>query len=105
MVELAEDASGREIELALGQQVAIRLPENRTTGFQWDLESSGKPVCVLVNDAVEGQTGAPGQGATHLWKFRAARPGQGTIALAYRRPWERQAAPAQTFTVRVRVPR
>jgi inhibitor of cysteine peptidase len=40
-----------------------------------------------------------GSGGVHNWNFRAVDKGTATVGLAYRRPWEKDAAPAQTFTL------
>ncbi|MDR3572448.1 MAG: protease inhibitor I42 family protein [Anaerolineaceae bacterium] len=36
-----------------------------------------------------------------LLNFTAASAGQQTLTLVYRRPWEKNAAPASTYTVNV----
>ena len=42
-------------------------------------------------------------GGVEVWTFRAERAGEGTLRLAYGRPLERDAAPAQTFSVPVTI--
>lgn len=103
MLQIDEQSDGQTVELRVGQQLEVRLAENRTTGFRWQLLNDGKPVCALVSSSFESPAGVPGAGGTAHWLFQAAEAGAGTIELAYRRPWEAQATPAQTFRVRISV--
>ncbi|SRR5579884_1263234 len=103
MLQINESSNGQEITLPVNQALEICLHENPTTGFRWSLESNGEPACVFVRDFFEPPSDAPGRGGNHHWEFETARVGLGTIGLSYRRPWEKEKAPAQTFTLRVRV--
>jgi inhibitor of cysteine peptidase len=103
MRQIAEDDNGREVMLAMGEAMELSLAENPTTGYHWELNERGEPVCDLVKDDFEAPTGAPGSGGVHRWQFRAVKPGSGEIGLQYRRPWEKDAAPARTYQVSVRV--
>lgn len=47
-------------------------------------------------------SGLIGRG-TFYWRYEAAASRQGTLTLAYRRPWE-DVPPERTFTLRVTVP-
>jgi inhibitor of cysteine peptidase len=103
MIRVDRSYNGREVTLAVGEVVEISLAENPTTGFRWDLEVKPEPACTLVNSTFEPATGPPGKGGTHRWQFRAARSGTGEILLEYRRPWERNTPPGQTFKLSLRV--
>jgi len=103
VIRVDRSYNARELTLAVGEVVEISLAENPTTGFRWDLEVKPEPACTLANSTFEPATGPPGKGGTHRWQFRAVHPGTGEIVLAYRRPWERIASPAQTFKLSLRV--
>jgi len=103
MLQIAQDDNGREVPLAVGEVVELSLPENRTTGFHWELKAKGGPVFELVKDEFEPAKGPPGQGGVHRWQFKAVRAGSGEIQLQYRRHWEQNAAPARNYRVSVRV--
>jgi inhibitor of cysteine peptidase len=100
--QITEDSNGTEIDLAVGETLEVLLPENRTTGFKWVLESGGEGVCVPAGDSFE-RGSAIGQPGTHRWEFRAERTGSAVIKLSYQRPWEQQQTPARKFTLKVRV--
>lgn len=103
MLELDEASDGTETAIQLGQQFAIRLSENPSTGFQWTLTAGGEPVCVLVRDEFHPASGLPGQPGSHEWQFRADQVGTGQIELVLRRAWETERAPARRVTIRPRV--
>jgi inhibitor of cysteine peptidase len=104
MVDLTESFDGQEIQLPVDQTAELSLTENPTTGFQWSLVSTGEPVCVLVSESLESDAESHGRAGIHHWQFRSVLAGVGKIELVYQRPWERNATPARTFTLRVSVP-
>ena len=53
MLQIDESQNGREIELVTGETIEIRLSENPTTGYRWELKFSGAPTCTLVADHYE----------------------------------------------------
>jgi predicted secreted protein len=101
-VELTEADGAREHALAVGEELVVRLEENRTTGFHWQL--AGLPDGVtLDDDGFEAPSpGRPGQGGVHSFRLRATAPGEYRVAAALGRSWG-TAAPERTveFTVRV----
>ncbi len=103
MVRFQEDAHGQESKFRFGERFEILLPETRTTGFKWVVETAGEPVCTLVSEAAEAPTGPPGKAGTHVWQFRAAQAGTATILLHHRRPWESGAAPGRVFQLQIHV--
>jgi predicted secreted protein len=98
-----ESADGRQIELPVSEVLEVRLAENPTAGFRWNLVADGRPVCVLDSDGFEPAGGPPGHGGRHVWRFRAAQPGEAAIELHYARSWQRGQAPAQRFALLLRV--
>ena len=102
MFQIDESSNGKEIELPTGETLEIRLPEHRTTGFQWVVESAATGVLSLVSDELEpgSKIGAPG---IHRWHFRTERAGSDRIELSYRRPWEKKENPQRSFALDVRV--
>ena len=93
--------SGRSLDLRVGDGVKVTLAENPTTGYKWELLARPEPICVIVSDAYVANTavGTVGAGGVHNWDFRAVDKGTTTVSLAYRRPWEKDVAPVQTFTL------
>jgi inhibitor of cysteine peptidase len=100
--QVDEGFNGKEVDLAIGETLEVRLKENRTTGHKWSLDASTGSTITLIKDAYEAGT-AVGQAGTHTWDFRADESGPSEIKLSYRRPWEENQTPAQIFVLHVRV--
>jgi len=96
-----EADNGREVRVALGEIIELRLPENRTTGFKWIIKSSGEPVCGLLDDRFIAGEKTHGGGGTRQWRLRAVAAGTAHLELALSRSWEGQ-PPARTFKITVR---
>ena len=103
MQQFDEHSNGSKIELNVGEEFKIILRENPTTGFRWNLISSGEPVCILLDNSFEHMDSSSGKGGRHSWHFQAVQEGVGKIEFAYRRSWEQGKPPAQTFTLSVSV--
>jgi copper homeostasis protein (lipoprotein) len=103
-VTLVEADSGQTIEVDPGQRVFVVLGANRTTGREWELETSGSPL-IRLGDPVYAQ-GATllGGGGTTLWFFAAKAKGRQELRFDYRRPSQRDSPAAKTvsYTVSVR---
>jgi inhibitor of cysteine peptidase len=103
-VTLGAADRGRLIEVAPGSRVLLRLPENPSTGYRWELEP-------LEGDALKRQadtyqppaTLAPGAGGVRVFDFLARSPGNVVLRLRLRRPWEPAGAAAETFEVTVQI--
>lgn len=104
-------ADGGTAVLAPGSTLELSLDANPTTGFSWQLDELptglalvGEPTYVALND-VPGGTLRTGAGGTQRWRFKAddGEQGDGTLRLSYRRPWEKDVAPAKTYTANVQI--
>jgi inhibitor of cysteine peptidase len=102
MRQLDKHASGTEISLRSGDVVELRLQENPTTGFKWQIKAPGHPVCAIVAENYVAGRAAPGAGGTRHWQIRAIASGTAQIELIYARQWETEVPPAQTFTMTIR---
>jgi inhibitor of cysteine peptidase len=101
MLVLDERANGARIDLAMGAEAALQLPENPTTGFRWQVDADGAPALALSGDRYEAPPrGRPGAAGRHVWSFRAVARRTGVIRLSYRR---RLGAVARTFSVAIDV--
>jgi uncharacterized lipoprotein YbaY/predicted secreted protein len=104
-ITLTNGDDGRAIGLKVGQMLAVRLDSNPSTGYSWLVSQ--------VNDAVLKQQGEPqfiqpadappGAGGAQVFLFNAAAGGTTTLTLVYKRSFEPDVAPVQTFTVQVTV--
>jgi inhibitor of cysteine peptidase len=100
-VTLGADDNGRTVHVHVGDHILVILPENPTTGFRWEVATPNSGVLEAQDPAgTEGVSDRAGGGRDVSIAHTARASGEGSIALALRRPWE-SAAAAQQFAVRV----
>ena len=99
--------SGGPVALAVGQELAVRLQSNVTTGYAWELVPPVPDVLTLTEPgtyhAASESEPRVGSGGTTSFVVRGVRPGKGTLELVYRRPWETGVPPARTVRIEVTV--
>jgi inhibitor of cysteine peptidase len=98
-----ESCNGQTVDLAVGENIEIRLRENPTTGFRWQVTGNDRAVCTMTSDAFNREAGPPGHGGEHSWVFEAVRPGECDIEFRYQRPWADPASPGQIFRIHIQV--
>jgi predicted secreted protein len=87
-MELTEADAGAEHTLPVGEELVVRLPENRTTGYRWHLAVPEDGV-VLDDDTFEPDaSGRPGAGGVRTFRLRATKAGTHRVGATQRRPWE-----------------
>jgi inhibitor of cysteine peptidase len=93
------------IAVTEGQRLVIRLEGQPGTGYGWELQEApsllqpaGDPVFEPLPESTDTAMSAPAMQVTTFYPVRA---GNETLTLAYRRAWDRNAAPLRTFTIQV----
>jgi predicted secreted protein len=94
-----------ESTVAVGQELGTEMTFGAGTGYAWT--AKGFDATILALKSQESKSEAPdgvvgGQMAEHL-VFEGVKPGETTITFELRRPWEKDVAPAETRTMRVKV--
>jgi predicted secreted protein len=109
-VRLAAADDGKARAALVGQLIAIDLEGNPTTGYQWVLaDIDGEAVRQLGGVKFVAPREAPaeraqvGAGGMFQATFEAVKVGKAAIRMAYLRPWEKDKAPAKTFSVTIEV--
>lgn len=95
---------GGTYPVSLDAPVQLRLPENPTTGYTWNLSITQG--LSLINDTYipDDTTGRlVGAGGTHVWFLRAIQPGNQGISGIYRRPREPVTGNETDFNLTLRV--
>jgi inhibitor of cysteine peptidase len=99
---LTEKDNGKEVEVPVGKQVRIDLPENPTTGYQWSLSDLKSEVLALKSDDyAPAHPSSMGGGGIRQFLFEATSPGKSKLCLKNMRAWEGEDAAVKTFTVTV----
>jgi len=96
---------GKTIQAIVGQTIEVSLPSNPTTGYEWLIRGNPALLTFITSEFVADAQGQKriGAGGTQKLRFEASAAGNVAIVLDYKRPWEKDKAPAKTFTVAVEV--
>ncbi|MPY56157.1 protease inhibitor I42 family protein [Streptomyces spongiae] len=89
-----------EVNVSLGDEVVVPLPENATTGYRWSVQrADGLEVTSSGYEA--GQPVLPGSGGTRVVRVRPTAAGKGLLELELKRAWADDVA--DRFSLRVTV--
>ena len=88
------------MHLSRGEAFTIKLEGNPSSGFTWAVTHFDPTVLTPLGEPRFMPSGRLMGGGTTRFRFAADQPGETTIVLSYRRPWN-PGAPLQNFRVRV----
>jgi predicted secreted protein len=105
-INLKMNYNGRQMELTKGQTLNVTLEANPSTGYSWEvvelnnniLRQIGEPEYQQISNFTSEQpiVGVP---EMQIFRFEVVNTGQTTLKLAYRRPWEKDIAPLNNFSI------
>lgn len=105
---ITENDNGNSIDLKNGHAFYLKLNENPSTGYSWQLSLSNG--LNLLSDkyhpfesSKSGKNFVVGAGGFHLWRIKAEAEGSQQVKAVYKRPWEPETGREQTFILDVRV--
>lgn len=94
----SDSDNGKTITLKSGDTFTIRLDENPTTGYSWNMTADDG--LQIVNDRyIPGASQAIGSGGYHEWTVKAVKNGTHKVSGVYKRPWETLAGNEQRFSM------
>jgi inhibitor of cysteine peptidase len=104
--EINAGPNGGQVDTRKGDVLVVPLDSNPTTGYHWEvsevdtniLKQKGEPEYTPNSAANPPVIGAGGK---QTFRFDVVGTGETTLKLVYRRSWEKDVAPAQTYTVQV----
>jgi len=84
--------------------ITVRLAENPTTGFQWNLTTT-PGLRIIKDEYIPSDTSGKmvGSGGTHVWDISTEMLGQQEIRAVYKRSWEPTTGNESTFTMTIMV--
>ncbi len=94
--------SGKAITVKSGETFTVKLDENPTTGYSWNL-TAGDGLRILNDRYVAHNTGLVGSGGYHIWTIQATKAGTYQVAGVYKRPWEPLTGTEQKYSLTVSV--
>lgn len=87
-IQVSEADAGKTIAAKQGEMIAVRLDENPTTGYQWDIQVEPPGPWQLVTSSFSPPSaGRAGGGGTRTWLLQAAHGGKAHLAFELRRRW------------------
>ena len=86
------------IQVAVGDNFAIELAGNPTTGYTWQVHADGQYLELLGQEFEPGGEGV-GAGGQEVFRFRALAAGETEIDCEYRRPWDKEVRDSKRFRV------
>ena len=103
---ITQSDQGRTVAAKQGDVIVIRLDENLTTGYAWEIGMIESSMFELL-DSDYSQTPTPGAiiggGGTRTFRFRVKSSGSGQIQLGLRRSWESVDSAIEHFEANIRV--
>lgn len=104
---ITEDDNGTTISLEKGEIFYLRLEENPTTGYSWELNLS-QGLSLVSDDyyspeSEESEQPLLGAGGVHLWEIKADSEGKQLVTAIYKRSWENETGTEEKFTLNVEV--
>jgi inhibitor of cysteine peptidase len=99
---VTEKDVGATIEMNSADELVVALQGNPGTGYAWEVLPADVAVLEQVGEwEFEPQSNLAGAPGTMTLRFRAVEAGQQVLQLVYRRPWETDVPPLDTFEVTV----
>jgi len=93
---LTEADNEKEYDFRQGQIITVMLDSNKASGLGWVLVEPAGTVLVRDGNPMYSVRAGKNAGGTETWHFRAAKPGQQTVKMEYRRKWA-QSVPERSF--------
>src|SRR5208337_3198807 len=105
---ITEDDAGKTIYLKNGDIFYLRLKENPSTGYSWQLSMS-RGLSLLMDKysspdySKKNGRFAVGAGGIHSWEIKTVGKGSQQIRGIYKRSWEEEIGNEQIFKINVKI--
>lgn len=80
------DDNGKNVSIPVGTGFTLRLPENPTTGYMWNM-TRPQGLAIDKDEFIAPDTKLVGAGGTREWVFSCKERGPTLVHAEYRRPW------------------
>ena len=101
---VTQEQNKASVSVNQGSVITVRLQENPTTGYQWNLTTTPGLRVISDNYVPSDTTGKlVGSGGTRIWEISATAKGEQKINAVYMRSWEPVTGNETSFLLTVRV--
>lgn len=100
---LTEEQNGASADMEKGELITIRLEENPTTGYSWNMSFTDGLEIIKDEFIPSTDTGLVGAGGVHEWTIRTNSSGQYHVLGIYKRPWENVTGNENAFNLTLNI--
>lgn len=102
-VAIGKEENGTALEVKVGDEIAVTLEGNPTTGYTWEWLGEEAPILSAVGEPdYKSDSKLIGSGGIFKFTFKVTTSGEGTLHLIYHRTFEPDVAPLEEYTVSIR---
>lgn len=103
-VAIAVSDLGKTVVAHPGDIILLRLAENPTTGYVWEMGSLDPQLIEVKNSIYQVSPGTGvGRGGIRVFRLQAKAPGTVPLLLKLRRPWESEVEAVDQFSVTLQI--
>ena len=97
--------NGRQIEVAKGSTLVVRLEATPGTGHGWQVMKINADLLQPIGEPrfENPRQGEPGAVEQQVFRFKAQASGSTVLEMHYRRPWEKDVPPLRTYDIRLTI--
>jgi len=100
---LTEANTGQQLGALPGDEIVIRLAENPTTGYRWQLANVDGPIEPAGDSFELAPNPQIGSGGVREFRFRAVGPGAAHLELKHLQAWEGERSVDRRFAADIRI--
>ena len=103
-VEITKVDKGKQLSVRVRDSLVLRLEENPTTGYQWEIEELDNGMIELTSSSFDLKSdSAIGGGGIRIFRYDAKKPGDTRISLKLWRSWEGDSSIMERFQVMLKI--
>ncbi len=103
-IDLDATNNATNVSVACGQELLVRLKENPSTGYTWNVLQQDSHLLELISKTfIPPEKSIPGAPGKALFVFKAINPGETKLELGYFRTWEGEQNAAEHFQVTISI--
>jgi inhibitor of cysteine peptidase len=93
-----ESNNGETYRIAEDSTIVIKLDENPTTGYSWNITST-EGLVILIDEYKAPDTNLVGAGGMHTWELIPSGTANAVFSAIYKRPWEETTGNETSYTL------
>ncbi len=98
-----KNQSQKTVYAVVGDTIIVKLAENPTTGYSWNMTYSNGLDLQEDEYMDPGTDEVLGASGSHRWTFEVTETGEQSISAIYMRPWEEKTGSEDTFNLNIMV--